>query len=170
MVTAELKNHRQSPRKVRLVVDAVRGKRVSDAILTLNFMPKKAALPVRKLIESAAANADHNFNMKGSDLFIKEITVNGGSILKRWRARARGRASSIHKHTCHIRVVLASKDAVETAKSAAKKSAAAEKAGKTAGADKSAVAEKTSTSTKKSKSTTVKKVAKKPAKGKVNKK
>jgi large subunit ribosomal protein L22 len=106
MVKAELKNYRQSPRKVRLVVDAIRGKKVEDALMTLTFMPKRAATPVKKLVESAIANASHNFNLKADNLFIKTITVDGGPILKRWRARARGRASSIHKHTSHIKLTL----------------------------------------------------------------
>jgi large subunit ribosomal protein L22 len=110
MVTAELKNYRQSPRKVRLVVDAVRGKEIAGAMTTLTFMPKKASLAVKKLIESAVANAKHNHDLKAEDLFIKEIFVDQGPILKRWRARARGRASSIHKHTSHIRVVLDKKN------------------------------------------------------------
>jgi large subunit ribosomal protein L22 len=109
MVTAELKNYRQSPRKVRLVVDAIRGKQVDSALTILTFMPKKAALPVKKLVESAIANAKHNYNLATDNLFIKEIRVDGGSILKRWRARARGRAASIHKHNSHIKIVLAEK-------------------------------------------------------------
>jgi len=63
-------------------------------------------LAMRKLLVSAIANADHNSNVKAEDLFIKEITVNDGPILKRSRARARGRAFPIHKHTCHINIVL----------------------------------------------------------------
>ena len=73
-------------------------------------MPKKASLAVKKLIESATANATHNFDLKKENLFVKEITVDQGPILKRWRARARGRAASIHKHTSHVKVVLAEKD------------------------------------------------------------
>jgi large subunit ribosomal protein L22 len=118
MVTAELKNYRQAPRKVRLVVDSVRGKNVETALTTLTFMSKKASLVVKKLIESAVANASHNFNLKSDNLFVKEITVDQGPIIKRWRARARGRAASIHKHTSHIKVVLAEK---ETASKAANK-------------------------------------------------
>ena len=106
MVKAELKNYRQSPRKVRLVVDAVRGKKVEDALMSLTFMSKRAAAPIKKLVESAVANASHNFNLKADTLYIKEITVDGGPILKRFRARARGRASSIHKHTSHVKLVL----------------------------------------------------------------
>ena len=109
MVTAELKNYRQSPRKVRLVADAIRGKKIQDAMTTLTFMTKRAALPVQKLLQSAVANATHNFNLKSEDLFVKEITVDGGSIMKRWRARARGRAFPIHKHTSHVKIVLAEK-------------------------------------------------------------
>ena len=106
MVTAELKNYRQSPRKVRLVVDAVRGKDIEKALTTLTFMPKKSAVAVKKLVQSAVANATHNFKLSPETLFVKEITVDRGPIFKRWRARARGRASSIHKHTSHIKVVL----------------------------------------------------------------
>ncbi len=109
MVTAELKNYRQSPRKVRLVVDAIRGKKLEDAILALSFMPKRASLPIQKLLQSASANATHNFNLKPADLFIKEITVDGGPIIKRSMPRARGRAFPIHKHTSHVKVVLAEK-------------------------------------------------------------
>jgi large subunit ribosomal protein L22 len=109
MVTAELKNYRQSPRKVRLVVDALRGKKLEDAILALSFMPKRASLPIQKLLKSASANATHNFNLKTEDLFIKEITVDQGPIMKRSMPRARGRAFPIHKHTSHIKVVLAEK-------------------------------------------------------------
>ncbi len=109
MVTAELKNYRQSPRKVRLVTNAIKGKKLEDAMLSLTFMPKKAALPIQKLLKSAAANATHNFNLKTEDLFIKEITVDGGPIMKRSMARARGRAFPIHKHTSHVKVVLTEK-------------------------------------------------------------
>ncbi len=120
MVTAELNNYRQSPRKVRLVVDAVRGKNVNDAITALTFMPKKAALPVQKLLKSAMANATHNFNLKTDNLVIEKITVDGGPILKRWRARARGRAFPIHKHTSHIKLVLTEKVAKAKKQNASK--------------------------------------------------
>ncbi len=109
MVKAELKNYRQSPRKVRLVVDAIRGKDVTNAVTTLTFMSKRAASPIEKLLKSAIANASHNFNLKEDILFVKEITVDSGPILKRSMARARGRAFPIHKHTSHIKIVLAPK-------------------------------------------------------------
>ncbi len=105
-MNAELKNYRQSPRKVRLVVDAIRGKKAQEALNILTLTPKKASLAVKKLLDSAIANANHNFNMNVADLFIKAITVNDGPILKRSRARARGRAFPIHKHTCHINIIL----------------------------------------------------------------
>jgi large subunit ribosomal protein L22 len=102
---AILKNYRQSPRKVRLVADAVRGKKVADAITTLRFMPKKAAEPVKKLIESAFANAK-NSSVATESLIVKEISVNEGPTLKRTMPRARGSANLIRKRTSLISVVL----------------------------------------------------------------
>lgn len=104
---AYLKNYRQSPRKVRLLADLVRGKSVVRALSELSFMPKRAAGPIKKLIESAVANTEHNFGAKRGDLIVKEITVDQGATLKRWRPRAFGRASSIHKHTSNVFVRLA---------------------------------------------------------------
>ena len=104
---AYLKNYRQSPRKVRLLADLVRGKSVERALSELSFMPKRAAGPMKKLIESAVTNAEHNFNAKKEDLIVKEITVDSGVTLKRWRPRAFGRAASIHKHTSNVFVRLA---------------------------------------------------------------
>ena len=106
---AILKNYRQSPRKVRLVADLVRGKRADESLLTLEFTPKRASETVSRLIESAVANAMNNDNKKRENLFISEITVNEGFTLKRHRPRARGRASKIRKRTSHIIVTLAEK-------------------------------------------------------------
>jgi large subunit ribosomal protein L22 len=106
---AILKNYRQSPRKVRLVADAVRGKKVADAITTLRFMPKRAAEPVKKLIESAFANAK-NSSIETGSLIVKEISVNEGPTLKRTMPRARGSANLIRKRTSLISVVLGVKD------------------------------------------------------------
>jgi large subunit ribosomal protein L22 len=106
---AILKNYRQSPRKVRLVADLVRGKRADESLLTLEFTPKRASDTVSKLIESAVANAVNNDNKKRENLFIEEITVDEGFTLKRFRPRARGRASRIRKRTSHITVTLAEK-------------------------------------------------------------
>ncbi|MCD8495099.1 MAG: 50S ribosomal protein L22 [Candidatus Pacebacteria bacterium] len=104
---AYLKNYRQSPRKVRLVVDAVRGKRVADALTQLDFMPKRASRAVSKLIASAAANATQNFNVDASTLSVKEIRVDEGMTLKRIRPRSRGMAHRINKRTSNIMVTLA---------------------------------------------------------------
>ncbi len=124
---AYLKNYRQSPRKVRLLADLVRGKSVERALSELSFMPKRAAGPMKKLIESAVANAEHNFNAKKEGFVVKEITVDSGVTLKRWRPRAFGRASSIHKHTSNVFVRLA---AAESVKDEDKKAEAPKKAKK----------------------------------------
>ncbi|MEK7152264.1 MAG: 50S ribosomal protein L22 [Patescibacteria group bacterium] len=103
---AILKNYRQSPRKVRLVADFLRGKKVSLALREVNFLSKRAAPPLRKLIESAVANAKENFGIEKEDLMIKEIQVNKGLTLKRSLPRAFGRASAIHKHSSHVSIIL----------------------------------------------------------------
>ncbi|MCR4306512.1 MAG: 50S ribosomal protein L22, partial [Candidatus Yonathbacteria bacterium] len=103
---AILKNYRQSPRKVRLVADFLRGKNVSIALQEVNFITKRASHPIKKLIESAAANAKENFGIEKEDLVIKEIQVNKGFTLKRSLPRAFGRASAIHKHSSHVSIIL----------------------------------------------------------------
>lgn len=103
---AILKNYRQSPRKVRLVADLVRGKRADESLLTLEFTPKRASETISKLIKSAVANAVNNDNKKPENLFVSEITVDEGLTLKRFRPRARGRAARIRKRTSHITVTL----------------------------------------------------------------
>src|SRR5260221_14716768 len=105
-VIAKARFIRMSPRKVRLVAGLVRGMDVGPAKAQLRFYTKAAARPVLKLIESAEANAEHNFKMSKETLFIKRITVDGGPSLKRWRARAFGRAAAIKKRTSHITVWL----------------------------------------------------------------
>ena len=107
MYKAELKNYRQSPQKVRLVANLVRGKKVDRALVELGFLNKKAAFTIKKLINSAVANATHNFKAEKSNLIIKEIRVDESKTLKRWRAGARGRAFSIKKRTSRIFVALA---------------------------------------------------------------
>ncbi|MAF59376.1 50S ribosomal protein L22 [bacterium] len=102
---AKLSNYRQSPRKVRLVADAVRGKKVDHALTTLSSMPKRAASSVSKLIKSASANAKAK-GANEADLTIKKITVDPGIIFKRYRPRARGRAAQILKRTSHINLEL----------------------------------------------------------------
>ncbi len=102
--TAQLKSYRQSPRKVRLVADIVRGKKVGEALDILAFIPKRAGEPLRKLIASAYANAG-----KAENLFVKEIKVDAGATLYRRRPRSRGMANPIRKRTSHVTVVLDSK-------------------------------------------------------------
>jgi len=127
MIKAELKNHRQSPRKVRLVADLIRGKKAEDALTLLTFTVKRASDPVRKLLESAIANASHNFDIKVEDLFVKEIRVDEGPTLKRFRARAHGRASSIRKRTSRILINLDKKESGSKTKKTTKKVEKAEK-------------------------------------------
>lgn len=106
---AILKNYRQSPRKVRLVAKSIVGKSVQQASLILSFMPKRAADPIKKLIDSAAANAVTNSGQALEDLTVKTIEVNKGITLKRMRPRARGSGYPINKRTSHVVVTLASK-------------------------------------------------------------
>ena len=105
---ATLSNYRQSPRKVRLVADAVRGKKIEDAITALSFIPKRSASPIQKLLASALANAK-NLSLPVEDLVVKEIKVDAGSTLYRRRPRSRGMANPIRKRTSHVTVTLASK-------------------------------------------------------------
>ncbi len=97
---------RISPQKARLVADVVRGMDVDKAITTLRFMPKKGAGILRKVIESAVANATQDDQMDVDNLYVKKIFVDGGPSLKRIRPRAMGRATGIIKRTSHITVVL----------------------------------------------------------------
>lgn len=106
---ASLKNARVGAQKARLVADLVRGKNVSEAVKVLTFLNKKSGLMIKKLIESAVANADHKKTMDIDRLFVKSIWVDQGSVLKRFRPRAQGRAFGIRKKTSHINVVLEEK-------------------------------------------------------------
>lgn len=106
LVTAHARYIRISPQKVRLVADMVRNTPVEQALEQLQFSSKNAALPLAKLINSAIANAVHNFSMTREDLFIKALTVDGGPVLKRFKPRAQGRAGAIHKRTSHISIIL----------------------------------------------------------------
>jgi len=103
---ATLHSYRQSPRKVRLVADAIRGKRVPQALAALRFLTKRAAEPVKKLLESAVANALVGRALSKEKLVVKNITVDKGRTLKRSMPRARGSASPIRKRTSHITLVL----------------------------------------------------------------
>ncbi len=99
-----------SPRKVRLLVDMVRGKKVNDALTILRFASKPAARVVAKVVKSAAASAENNFQMSPSDLKIVTIFADEARTLKRFRPRARGRASPILKRSSHITVVVAEQE------------------------------------------------------------
>lgn len=102
---AQLNNYRQSPRKVRLVADTVRGKSIEEAIRTLSFIPKRSALPLQKLLASALANAK-NLSLPTENLVIKEISVNAGATLYRRRPRSKGMANPIRKRTSRVSVTL----------------------------------------------------------------
>jgi len=108
-VIAKLNYLRMSPRKVRLVANLIKGLDVVEAKHQLRFLTKKAALPLAKLLDSAVANAKHNFNLDKNNLYIAKILVNQGPTLKRWMPRAFGRATPIAKRTSHITLVLEEK-------------------------------------------------------------
>ena len=103
-VKATCKYIRRSPQKVRLVIDAVRGKSVDEAVAILRFLPNAAAREVLSVVKSAAANAENNYQMAPEDLVITRIYADEGPTFKRFRARARGMASPILKRTSHITV------------------------------------------------------------------
>ena len=103
---AYLKGSRLSPQKAGLVADVIRGKNVDEAMSFLEFSKKKASMVIRKLLESAIANAENNNNADIDKLSIKSIIVNQGMRLKRIKPRARGRADRITKPTCHIEIIL----------------------------------------------------------------
>ncbi|HHV18265.1 MAG TPA: 50S ribosomal protein L22 [Thermoanaerobacterales bacterium] len=101
---------RIAPRKVRIVLDLIRGKQVAEALTILKFTPKAASNPLKKLLNSAAANAENNFDMNRDALYISECYADQGPIIKRYRPRAQGRATSIHKKTSHITIILKEKE------------------------------------------------------------
>lgn len=108
-VKAQLKHLRIAPRKVRLVADSIRMKKVGEAMQILSFLPKRSSEPLQKLLHSAEANAKHNFNLDSANLFIVEIRVDAGPVLKRYSPRAMGRATIIRKKTSHITLILSEK-------------------------------------------------------------
>ena len=112
MITASLNEYRQSPRKVRLVANLIKGKRVSVALDILKFADKRAADPLAKLINSAVANAKNNFSIDSAELFVKDMRVDKGEVLMRRMPRARGSANPIRKRSSHIIVTLEEKTLV----------------------------------------------------------
>ena len=107
MITASLKNHRISPRKVRVVADMIRGKNVAQAKMILATATKKAKSPLADLLDSAIANASHNHKIAMDTLVVKEIRVDQGYVLKRQMPMSRGSAFPIHKRTSHVSITLA---------------------------------------------------------------
>lgn len=105
---AYLKGSRLSPQKAGLVANEIRGKSVQDAMDFLTFSKQKAASVIKKLLESAIANAENNKGLDIDDLFVSEIKVDESFILKRIQARARGRADRIQKRSCHVNITLGS--------------------------------------------------------------
>lgn len=103
---AVLRGVRLSAQKGRLVADMIRGKPVEEALNILNFTPKKAALIIRKVLESALANAEHNDGADIDELRVTSISVEEGRSLRRFRARAKGRGARIIKPTCHVYVAV----------------------------------------------------------------
>lgn len=105
-VRAHARNIRMSARKVRLLADLVRGHDIGTALNRIALVPRAACKPLVKVLSSAIANAQHNFQLAKNNLYVKAITVDEGTALKRWRARAYGRAAPIRKHSCSISVTL----------------------------------------------------------------
>jgi large subunit ribosomal protein L22 len=125
MITASLQNYRIAPRKVRLVADMIRGKNVADAKVILSNVTKKARHPIHDLLDSAVANAAHNFKIDNAALFVKEIRVDQGYVLKRSMPMARGSAFPLKKRTSHVTIVLAPQVVKATKKPKAAKASAA---------------------------------------------
>jgi large subunit ribosomal protein L22 len=112
-VRAEARFVRTAPRKAQLVAEEIRGRTVPEARTILTFMTRDAARDVSRVLESAVANAEANHGLSGDDLYVSAAYVGAGPVLKRWRARARGRVARIRKRTCHITVRLAMPDHAE---------------------------------------------------------
>ena len=111
-VRAVLRYVRISPQKVRMLISAVKGKPVEEGLDILKFMPQKAAYIIEKVVRSAVANADQSPDIDVDALVIRNILADQGPVLKRFRARARGRGTRILKRTAHITVILAEEDSI----------------------------------------------------------
>jgi len=107
---AEARYVRIAPRKVRVVMDLIRGKQLSEALNIVRFTPKAASPVLEKLLLSAAANAENNYEMNRDALYVAECYADQGPTLKRFRPRARGRATMIRKKTSHITIILEEKE------------------------------------------------------------
>ena len=109
-VRAQAKYVRMSPRKARLVAEHIRGRSVPEARAVLAFTSREAAGVLQKVLQSAVSNAEANHGIAEDRLYVKTTYVDGGPVMKRWRARARGRVARIRKRTCHITVTLAERE------------------------------------------------------------
>ena len=159
-VRAQAKYVRMSPRKARLVAEHIRGRSVPEARAVLAFTSREAAGALDKVLQSAVSNAEANHGLAEDGLYIKAAYVDAGPVLKRWRARARGRVARIRKRTCHITVLLAETSngaavAIPEAPQAETTEAAPKPTRKTAAADK-----KSATSRKRKTASTKKEAAK----------
>jgi large subunit ribosomal protein L22 len=154
-VRAEAKYVRMSPRKARLVAEHIRGRSVPEARAVLAFTSREAAGVLEKVLHSAVSNAEANHGIPEDTLYVKEAYVDGGPVLKRWRARARGRVARIKKRTCHVTIHLA-----ERTRPAAPPPAPKAEAAEEAPTPKPAASPKTTTTARK-KTTTAKRPAKK---------
>ncbi len=108
VVKAQGKYIRQSPYKMRLVLNLIRGAQVQDALNILTFTKRKASIEIKQVLESAIANAEANYNLNASDLYVSKAIADEGPTLKRFRPRARGRAGKINKRTTHLLIELES--------------------------------------------------------------
>ena len=115
-ITAKLNHLRIAPRKVRMVADIIRGKDAKEAEVQLKFLARRAAEPLLKLLDSAVANASHNFGIEKDNLYISELQINEGPSLKRWMPRAMGRSAQIMKRTSHIILVLETRKEIKAKK------------------------------------------------------
>ncbi|MFT9040860.1 50S ribosomal protein L22 [Schleiferilactobacillus harbinensis] len=108
--TAIARTVRIAPRKARLVIDLIRGRGVAEALAILQFTPRAGSPIITKVLKSAVANAEHNFDLEAQNLFVSKAFVDEGPTLKRFRPRAKGSASAINKRTSHITVIVSEKE------------------------------------------------------------
>jgi large subunit ribosomal protein L22 len=120
-VKTKSKYLRISPKKMRLVTKLIQGMEAEKALSYLDFVPQKAGGYIKKTLKSAISNAEHNFDLEKDNLLIKEIFVNEGATLKRWRPRAFGRAGQIRKRSSHLEIILEEKEPRKKAKTSPKK-------------------------------------------------
>jgi large subunit ribosomal protein L22 len=148
-IRAQAKYVRMSPRKARLVAEHIRGRSVPEARAVLAFTSREAAGVLQKVLQSAVSNAEANHGIAEERLYVKATYVDGGPVMKRWRARARGRVARIRKRTCHITVQLAERpQAAPTGESVQAEAAEAPKPTSAPARKKTAAASKKKTASK----------------------